>query len=160
VLPSGAAASLGAFRRPAIEIEICLRAGEDGAACEAAPAFELVDKRTPADADDGTVLADGCANWGIVVGTFVPLPAAPLTSLEARLSRDGAPAGSFRPGDTMDDPPLSFERLAARLAEYGRTLLPGQCVITGSLLRCDVSAPGRWTGEIDALGSVAMTFTR
>lgn len=159
VLPSGVAVSLGEFRHPAVEIEICLRVGADGAAAEAAPAFELIDKRTRADADDGTVLADGCANWGIVVGTFVPLPAAPLTGLEGRLFRDGAQVGSLRPGSTMDDPLLSFDRLRSRLAEHGRSVAAGHCVITGSLLKCTVDSPGSWTGEIEHLGSVGLSFT-
>ena len=160
VLPSGASVPLSAFRQPAVEIEICLRAGQDGAAVEAAPAFELTDKRTPADADDGTVLADGCANWGIVVGSFVPLPATLLTGLEGRLFRDGTRVGSLRPGGTMDDPLLSFDRLKARLAGYGRSVSPGQCVITGSLLKCAVDSASGWTGEIEGLGSVRLSFTR
>jgi 2-keto-4-pentenoate hydratase len=150
--------ALDGFSRASIEVEICLRVGADGRATEAAPAFELIDRRIPAGADDATVIADGCANWGIVVGPFRSLPEAPLVELEARMLRDGASVASCRPREQMDDPLLSFARLKDRLAEYGRTLTPGQCVITGSITKQDVDSPSTWVGEIEQLGAVELTF--
>jgi 2-keto-4-pentenoate hydratase len=159
VLPSGATVPRSAFRRPGVEIELCLRVDAHGAATGVAPAFELIDKRTGDAPDDGTVLADGCANWGIVVGEFRPLPATPLTGLTATLSRDGTVVCALRPGDTMDDPALSLTRLHERLAEHGRAVAAGQCVITGSITKAAVDAPGRWTGEVESLGSITVTFS-
>ncbi|HEX5406056.1 MAG TPA: aldehyde dehydrogenase family protein [Pseudonocardiaceae bacterium] len=108
--------------------------------------------------DDGTVIADGCSNRGIVVGEFRPLPDVPLTSLEARLRRADVLVGSCRPGATMDDPMVSLERLNTRLAEYGRSVTDGQRVVTGSITKAAVDGPGPWSGEIDGLGSVELTF--
>jgi hypothetical protein len=36
-----------------------------------------------------SLAADGCSNWGIVVGRFVPVSEGPLTACEARLWDDG-----------------------------------------------------------------------
>jgi 2-keto-4-pentenoate hydratase len=159
VLRSGASVPLSAFRKPAIEVELCLRVDEHGNAVAVAPAFELIDKRIVPDADDATVVADGCSNWGIVVGTFLPIPDVRLTTLAAGLSRAGVVVDTCRPGDTMDDPMLSLERLKERLAEYGRSVSAGASVITGSITKAAVDGPGPWTGEIDGLGTVELTFT-
>jgi 2-keto-4-pentenoate hydratase len=150
---------LAAFTKPGIEIELCLRVDERGAAVTVAPAFELIDKRTGPCADDATVLADACANWGIVVGEFVPIPGVPLTGLTATLRSAGAVADVCRPGDTMDDPMLSLARLRTLLAGYGRRVSDGQCVITGSITKAAVTGPGQWSGEVDGLGSIELTFT-
>lgn len=158
VLTSGVTVPLAAFARPGIEIELCLRVGDNGEAAAVAPAFELTDRRIRQGADDGTVLADGCSNWGVVVGEFRQLPPGPLTDLEVRLCRAGEPVATFRPGDTMDDPLLSLRRLHERLGDHGRDTTPGQCVITGSIVKAPVTGPGPWSGEIDGLGTVELTF--
>jgi 2-keto-4-pentenoate hydratase len=159
VLPSGSSVPLSAFTKPGIEIELCLRLDDTGAATAVAPAFELIDKRTTPTADDGTVLADGCANWGIVVGEFRPLPDVPLTSLTATLSRDGTVVDTCRPGTTMDDPLDALASLTTRLAEHHRTTHPARHIITGSITKSPVTAPGTWTGEVDSLGTVTLTCT-
>src|SRR5262249_28273555 len=149
---------LAALTTPGIEVELCLRVDGDGAVTGVAPAFELTDKRIRPGADDGTVLADGSSNWGIVLGEFVPVPDVELTWLEATLWRGDEVADVCLPGDTMDDPMLSLRRLTERLAEYGRGLTAGQAVITGSIVKAAVAGPGPWRGEIERLGSVEMTF--
>jgi 2-keto-4-pentenoate hydratase len=159
VLPSGSTVPLSEFNRPGIEIELCLCIDENGNGVGVAPAFELIDKRTGPDADEATILADGSSNWGIVVGECMPIPAVPLTSLEAKLSRAGVVVDVCRPGDTMDEPALSLQRLRERLAEHGRRLAADQYVITGSITKAAVDGPGRWTGEIEGLGSVELTYT-
>ncbi len=159
VLRSGSTAPLSAFNKPGIEIELCLRVGEHGDAVGIAPAFELIDKRTAAGADDATTLADAASNWGIVVGEFVPIPAASLTSLRATLRREGVVVDECVPGDTMDDPIQALDQLRSRLAEHGRQLSAGQVVITGSITKAAVDGPGSWSGEVDGLGSIELTYT-
>jgi 2-keto-4-pentenoate hydratase len=158
VLRSGSSVPLSAFNKPGIEIELCLRVDEHGTVGVAA-AFELIDKRTAAGADDATVLADAASNWGIVLGEFVAIPDVPLTSLRATLRHAGAVVEEYVPGDTMDDPIVSLDGLRSLLAEYGRELSAGQGVITGSITKAAVDGPGSWVGEVDGLGSIELTFT-
>jgi 2-keto-4-pentenoate hydratase len=158
VLRPGAQLQLTSLRRPGIEVELCLRTTGERGAVEVAPAFELIERRVSADADPATIVADGCSNWGIVVGDFVALPERPLVELEARMVADGVEVARCRPGDSMDDPLLSLSRLQALLGEYGRELAPGQCVITGSLTKRAIDGPGRWTGAVQELGEVELTI--
>jgi 2-keto-4-pentenoate hydratase len=157
VLVSGDKVRLSELRGAKIEIELCLRTTEGGEV-QVAPAFELTERRVSAAADPATMVADGCSNWGIVVGEFTTLPDRPLVELEGRMRRGDEEVGRCRAGASMDDPLLSLRRLEALLGEYGRSLQPGQSVITGSLTKADVEGPGDWTGVVEQLGEVRVCF--
>ena len=164
VLPSGVKLPLAELGKGGVENELCLivgaRLGADTTLAEAraavagvAPAFEINQKRLPADASPGLRVADDLSNWGIVVGAEVPPPAT-LDDLTVTLFGDDAELGSIASRDHIDDHYESLATLARRLAQYGLALEPGARVITGAYARTPFTA-GRYRGDFgEAIGTV------
>jgi 2-keto-4-pentenoate hydratase len=150
------------------DAEICLILGHDvigaidrdearAVVAEIVPAFELTQRRRTPDCDDATVLADGCANWGIVTGGAGSPPTGPLSTIAVRLLHDGAVVQAREPGHVMDDPFASLASLSTSLARHGQTLRAGQRVITGAFVTTEVG-PGTWHAELEGVGEVTVTF--
>lgn len=164
MLPSGAALPLAELGKGGVENELCLivgaRLGADATPAQAraavaavAPAFEINQKRLPADASPGLRVADNLSNWGIVVGAEVPPPAT-LDDLTVTLFGDDAELGRIASRDHIDDHYASLATLARRLAQYGLALEPGARVITGAYARTPFAA-GRYRGDFGAaIGAV------
>lgn len=168
VFPSGTTLDRRRFRTMAVEPELCLTLAEPlagyvtplearAAVGAVVAAFELNEIRYGPDADDGTVLADGCGQWGVVVGDHAPVPGDP-GGLVVTLRRDGDLVASAGPGYAIDDPFRSLAALSANLAPYGRSLQPGDVVITGSYARAEVSGPGEWSASFEGIGTVSVAF--
>jgi 2-keto-4-pentenoate hydratase len=171
LLGSGARLRRDDLVNPRLEPELCLILGAPlsgspsrdearAAVSGVAAAFELVELRLPGGggADNGLLVADGLANWGIVVGASVtPPPDLPL-GLEVRLFRDGVEVARERAGESIvfDDPFLSLARLAAVLSRSGRSLEAGQPVITGSFANVELDGPGRWRAVFSGVGAVEL----
>lgn len=169
IVRSGATLEHGQITSCFVEPELCVVLGAplrgediDPATAKAAvravaPAFELNETRLPPGAGHPAMLADGLSNWGIVVGPEAPVRSN-LTDTTAELWHDGELVTTKTPGDSMDDPFLSLSRLCALLHQYGRTLEPGQRVITGSFCNETVKGPGGWRAVFSGIGEVAMRF--
>jgi 2-keto-4-pentenoate hydratase len=169
ILRSGDTVPAGRITSCFIEPELCLvlgapLRGEDVDPADAraavrgvAPAFELNEARLPPGAGHPAILADDLSNWGIVIGEEAPVRP-DLTSTTVELWRDGEPVATATPGDSMDDPFLSLSRLCALLDRYGRGLVAGQRVITGSFCNETVDGPGRWRAAFSGIGDVAVQF--
>lgn len=159
-----------------VENELCWvlaepLAGESVTAADArravasvAPAFELNQNRLPNDAAPGARVADNLSQWGLVVGVLQPV--AGIFDLDVLLEeltvtllcdeelRERVPARGH-----IDDHFESLARLARELARFGRSLAPGEHVITGAYTRQRVERPATWRGEFGAiLGDVEITF--
>lgn len=163
---SGEQVEFSRFANLAIEPELCLRLGADltgspsidqaRAAVDAVEAsFELNEARYVSDADDATILADGCTQWGLVVGAGAASRDR-LTRTTVELWHDDELVSTSTPGDAMDDPFLSLARVAALLHEHGRSLAAGERVITGSFARAAVTGPGRWRAVFHDIGVVTV----
>ncbi len=164
VLPSGTTLPLADLGKGGVENELCLIVGTplgaDATPAQAraavrgvAPAFEINQKRLPADASPGLRVADDLSNWGIVVGAEVPPPGA-LEQLTVTLFDDHGELGSVASRDHIDDHYASLATLARRLAQFGLTLEPGARVITGAYARTPFAA-GRYRGDFGAaIGTV------
>lgn len=152
-----------------LEPELCLivgsaLSGEKVSAAEAkaavravAPAFEINEIRLGADTGPAALLADGLAQWGIVLGP----PAAvrdDLIHTTAEFSQDGRLVETKTPGESMDDPYLSLARLCRLLHAYGRGLEPGQPVITGSFCHHAITQPGTYRASFSDIGDVSVRF--
>jgi 2-keto-4-pentenoate hydratase len=171
LLDSGAQLRRDDLVNPGIEPELCLILGEPlsgspsqeearAAVVAVAAAFEVIELRLPGGggADNGLLVADGLANWGIVVGPSVPPPASLPAGLEVTLSRDGAEVARERAGGTVvfDDPFLSLAWLAVVLSRSGCSLEVGQPVITGSFANVELDGPGRWRAVFSGVGAVEL----
>ena len=169
IVEAGSALPLATILNCQLEPELCLivgsaLSGENVSAAEAkaavravAPAFEINEIRLGADTGQAALLADGLAQWGVVLGP----PAAVrddliLTTVE--FSQDGRLVETKTPGQSMDDPYLSLARLCRLLHAYGRGLEPGQPVITGSFCHHAITQPGTYRASFSYIGEVSVRF--
>jgi len=150
--PSGQVFPAGSLIQPGFECELCmvmardLPPGADLAAARAAvgaihPALEIIETRGPFTAQIALALADNAQQKTCVLGPAVPLPAAPeAVACTVRINDAVAATGT---GDAVLGNPLnSLVWLAAKLAEYRRSLRAGEMVMTGSFTRQFPIAPG------------------
>jgi 2-keto-4-pentenoate hydratase len=170
IFPSAATMPIAKIMNCAVEPELCLIIGsplrgdsvdvaEARAAVRAvAPAFELNQRRAGPDAGQALLLADGLAQWGIVVGPEAPVRDR-LVDTTVEFYRDGQLVETKTPGATMDDPYLSLSRLCRLLHKYGFGLEPGQPVITGSFCHHAVRQPGTYRAVFSGIGEVSVQFT-
>jgi 2-keto-4-pentenoate hydratase len=170
IFPSGATAPVTKIINCAIEPELCLIIGSplrgdavDAAKAKAAvravaPAFELNQRRVGPDAGQALLLADGLAQWGIVVGPEAPVRDN-LIETTVEFYCDEQLVETKTPGATMDDPYLSLSRLCRLLHKYGFGLEPGQPVITGAFCHHAVRQPGRYRAVFSGIGEVSVLFS-
>jgi 2-keto-4-pentenoate hydratase len=166
---SGAILDRAALGECVIEVETSLVAGESfgllasaGEAREvvrsAVPALEINQLRCAAGSPIFTVIADGLAHWGIVVGPEVT-PPPPAHEGRGTLQRDTVFLSSRL---KVADPYESLWQLSLALHRFGLTVGAGQYVLTGSLARDSVPAAGSvaYSGCVDGIGEVKMAFDR
>lgn len=170
IFASGARIGLDAFERVGVENECCFTIGRElagdvsrDAVADAvrgvAPAFEINERRLPADAPAQDRLADDLSQWGIVAGVPRTVAGIDFESLVVTLARDGEAVEAVAARGHIEDHFDSIAALAAQLSRFGRTLRPGQRVITGSFGRCPVTGPSRWSGDFGSeLGVVEVVF--
>jgi 2-keto-4-pentenoate hydratase len=124
-----------------------------------APAFEINEVRVGLQADPAVFLADGLANWGIVVGAERPRPATPEAyDTRVTLWRDDAAVAESPPDLATDGPCLALARMCQQLARFGRGLEPGQRVITGAYCQDRVAGPARYRADFAGIGMVEAIF--
>jgi len=170
IFRSGATVPIANIMNCAVEPELCLIIGsplrgaavgvaEAKAAVRAvAPAFELNQRRVGPDGSQALMLADGLAQWGIVVGPEAPVRDN-LIETTVEFYRDGQLVESKTPGATMDDPYLSLSRACKLLHKYGLGFEPGQPVITGAFCHHSVRQPGTYRTVFSGIGEVSVQFT-
>ena len=171
IFASGARIGLEALGRAGVENECCFTIGRElagevsrdavvDAVQSVAPAFEINQRRLSADAPARDRLADDLSQWGIVAATPRAVAGIDFESLVVTLARDGEAVETVAARGHIDDHFASIAALAAQLSRFGRTLQPGQRVITGSFGRCPVAEPSRWSGDFGSdLGVVEVVFT-
>ena len=171
IYASGARIGLDTFESVGVENECCFTmarelAGEVSrddvidAVEGVAPGFEINERRLPPDAPAQERLADDLSQWGIVAGTLRSISEIDFESLVVTLSRDGEAVETVAARGHIEDHFASIAALAAQLSQFGRTLRPGQRVITGSFGRCPVTEPSGWSGDFGSgLGVVEVVFT-
>ena len=155
-LPSGATID-AALHHPSIEIEMCFTIGAGGQPERVAAGFEINERRPgSARPDFGVMVTDCLTNWGIVEGSGVsPVPnASDLSGTVIRLERNGDEVFADRSDAHVDDHMVSLARLADQLDRHGRTLEPGQKVITGAFARFDTGAGDDWRAVYEGIGEV------
>ncbi len=169
VLESGAALPVSSIMNCHIEPELCLIVGSalrgqniereqaKAAVRSVAPAFEINEVRVQPGQGSLPLVADGLAQWGIVVGPEAPVRDG-LVDTTVTFSHNGQVVETKTPGTTMDDPYLSLARLCRRLHAFGLGLEPGQPVITGSFCHHAVTQPGSYNADFSGVGSVTVRF--
>lgn len=151
-----------------IDAELCLVLARDvvgpvsvsearGSVSAVVAALEVTQRRRSPTCDDGTLIADGFSNWGIVASPVRLEGILDLTTTRAAIFHDGNEVSRRAEGHVIDDPFASLAALATTLAEHGQRLTAGQYVITGALTSAQVG-PGTWTAFLGHDSSVSVTF--
>lgn len=159
------------YREPHVETEICFRVTkgiETAKTIEAVrrcldlcyPAFELVEKRCPVP-DLGVALADNAEHAAIVLGAPVEVRENIAFGDETvSLLFNGKEVGDGHGSAILGDPVRSVLWLNEKLGEFGRTLLPGQLVMSGSIIRQFPVSPGdQVEARFSTLGSVQIAVS-
>ena len=169
IFPPGTAVQRAKILNCSVEPELCLIIGSplrgdavDVADAKAAvravaPAFEINERRIPPEKGNAWLVADGLAQWGIVVGPEAPVRDG-LVDTTVDFFCDERLVETKTPGTTMDDPYLSLARLCRLLHKYGFGLEPGQPVITGSFCHHTVRQPGTYRAVFSGIGAVSVQF--
>jgi 2-keto-4-pentenoate hydratase len=166
------------YARLLVEFEIAVQVAEDLPAIDkpfsrervaravgaVMPALELADDRN-ADYSQLSrhpleLIADNCWNEGAVLGAPVgDWRRIDLAGVRGTAKINGQPVGEGHGGDAMGHPLDAVAWLANHLASIGRGLLPGDVVITGSIITTKaVTAGDRVLFEVEKLGSVELTI--
>jgi len=160
--------SVAALHRGQVENELCFQLGAElgaGATADTAkaavacvlPAFEINQKRLPANASAGLRVADDLSNWGIAIGAPVT-PPEHLDELSVALHGDNGMIEEVASAGHIDDHYASLATLACRLSEFGQRLQPGQYVITGAYGKTPF-APGTYRGQFTlGIGTVTLVL--
>jgi len=136
VSADGATVSLAGWGAPAVEVELAVRVGDDGAVAGLAPALELVDLDISFD-DIEPVLAANICHRGVIFGDEVS--GADPWSMVAAVTKAGDVVAE---GVLVEDPATTLLFVRSYLATHGAALRPGERVIAGSVVAPVAVAPG------------------
>ena len=158
---------------PAIESELCFTLGETlrgpgvtrdqalNAVSSVAASFEVVSLQVKMADDLPLGIADNVSQWGYVTHTAVaPYPKElALGEITAEVKTDDNVIATLIGAEVIDDQLQSLAWLANQLADFGRALEAGQCVITGSFTKpLPIKQGESWETSFSTVGSVAATF--
>jgi 2-keto-4-pentenoate hydratase len=153
VSADGATVSLAGWAAPALEVEVAVRVGDDGAVAGLAPALELVDLDISFD-DIELVLAANICHRGVIFGDEVP--GVDPWAMVATVTKLGDVVAE---GALVDDPAATLLFVRSYLAAHGAALRPGDRIIAGSVVAPVAVAPG---DELDvsfgSLGRLSVRF--
>lgn len=155
LVPSGSHYSLDDFGRAALEPEVAVRVGPDGAPAALGPAFEIADVEPTDDVE--RILAGDIFQRGVVLGPMVDRTS--LETASALVSVNGEQVSvadpEALPGALVD----VVAHVSDLLPEFGEQLRPGDVVITGSIVPpLQVERGDGVEYELEGIGSVSISF--
>jgi 2-oxo-hept-3-ene-1,7-dioate hydratase len=153
VWPDGAAVPLAGWGAPAVEVEVAVRVGTDGAVAGLAPALELVDLDIAFDDIEG-VLSGNICHRGVIFGDEVP--GVDPWAMTATVTKGGEFVAE---GRLTEDPAVTAQFVRSYLECHAAALRPDDRIIAGSLVAPVTVAPG---DELDVsfgpLGELSVRF--
>ncbi len=176
---NGATVSADRFIQPRVEAEIAFLMARDlsglqvtradvvAATAHVAPALEILDTRIlRSDPRTGRgriitdTVSDNAANAGIVLGDQRHvIDAYDLRWVGAIVRRGGVVEETGLGAGVLDDPVIGILWLVHRLARYGRGLMAGEIVLSGSFVRPVEAVPGSHIHvDFGPFGSVDINF--
>jgi 2-keto-4-pentenoate hydratase len=106
------------------------------------PSFEIIETRGPVSQVE-LVVADNGQQRSVIIGAPVPLaPDVDLAQVAVRVQLNGNEVATGLGSAVLGNPLNSIQWLAGKLIEYGRSLRPGDIVMTGSFVRQFALHPG------------------
>jgi 2-oxo-3-hexenedioate decarboxylase len=164
---SGARIALDQLESCGIEPELCFTIGDriQGVQTAAnirrsvatvAPAFEINEWRSTRGTTLLGLVADNLAQWGIVVGTSIPITE-DFDGIAVDVHQDGSLVADHVVPN-IDSHFDSIAKLSSQLADRGRWLNEGDVIITGSFFDARVDAAGSWRADFERVGRVEVSF--
>jgi 2-keto-4-pentenoate hydratase len=158
---------------PGFETELCMRLsrGLEGtvtleqvrAAVDVIhPSFEIIETRGDFMRQMPVALADNAQQRSVIIGAPVRLtPPVALERVVARVQLNGKEVATGMGSAVLGDPLNSIIWLAGKLAQYGRSLRPGDIVMTGSFVRQFPLSPGDVaTADFSSIGGVEVRISK
>jgi 2-keto-4-pentenoate hydratase len=152
---------------PGFESELCVRVGsglEDKVTVEQVraavdvihPSFEIIETRSDFVNQIPLALADNAQQRSVVVGAPMRLAEAPALDLvRARVQLNGQEVATGLGAAVLCNPLNSITWLADKLGQYGRSLRPGDIIMTRSFVRQFPLHPGNVAAaEFSGIGRV------
>jgi 2-keto-4-pentenoate hydratase len=151
--PSGHMFQTDELIRPGFEPELCLRVSEtlagevDAATVRRAidaiyPALEIIETRGDFTAQIAVAMADNAQQKTVVLGEPVALGDRALERVEATVRINGDVVATGRGDAVLGNPLNSVIWLARKLQEFGRSIQPGEIIMSGSFTRQFPITPG------------------
>lgn len=169
--PSGTRFRMAELIAPGFENELCITmgaalAGPDvtpaqarAAIASVAPALEIVEKRGEFTGDLPLAMADNAQQKAFVTGPATAPGGLDLAAVTCEVVVNGAVIDRATGAEVLGTPVASIVWLAAKLAQFGRGLSPGQRVMSGSFTRQYPIAPGdRVETRFGGVGVVTAEF--
>jgi 2-keto-4-pentenoate hydratase len=154
VLDAAGPIDLSGWQRPALEVEVAIRVGDNGGVGALGPALELVDLNLPFDRLE-PILAANVFHRGVVFGPESEAP--DLRELAVAVVKDGEQVADGRLGER---PEATIGVVRSFLDAHGAQLRPGERIIAGSLIAPMDIAPGdRLDVSFGVLGSLSVAFS-
>lgn len=166
--PSGHVFRRDELIRPGFEPELCLRVREtlhgdlDMATARRAidalyPSLEIIETRGDFTAQIAVAMADNAQQKTVVLGAPVPLGDLALESVGATVRINGNVVATGRGDAVLGNPLNSVIWLARKLQQFGRSIQPGEIIMSGSFTRQFPIEPGaRVEVEFAGVGKVAV----
>jgi 2-keto-4-pentenoate hydratase len=126
------------------------------------PSFEIIETRGDPVNQMELVVADNGQQRSVVIGTPVPLaPNVDLAKVTARVQLNGQDVATGLGSAVLGNPLNSIQWLAGKLTEYGRSLRPGDIIMTGSFVRQFPLHPGDTAiAEFSGIGRVEVSIAK
>jgi 2-keto-4-pentenoate hydratase len=153
VMDAGAPIDLSGWQRPALEVEVAIRVGDNGGVGALGPALELVDLNLPFDRLE-PILAGNVFHRGVVFGP--ESEGADLRELAVDVVKDGDPVAG---GHLRERPDATIGVVRTFLDAHGARVRPGERIIAGSLIApMDIAAGDHLDVSFGVLGSLSVVF--
>src|ERR1700730_7898476 len=159
--------------KPGFETELCLRFAHSlegeltpqqvlDALEGIHPSFEIIETRGDLSRHIALALADNAQQHSVILGPLMrPNPSAGLDQAVARVMLNGNEIAVGTGDAVLGNPLNSVVWLARKLTEFGRSIRPGDLVMTGSFVRQFPLAPGDHAeADFSGIGQVTVHVAR
>jgi 2-keto-4-pentenoate hydratase len=171
--PTGHVFGATALIEPGFETELCVRLGRGlegevtleqvrAAVDVIHPSFEIIETRGDQMNQMELTVADNGQQRSVIIGAPVPLaPNVDLAQVGVRVTLNGQDAATGLGSAVLGNPLNSIQWLAGKIGQYGRSLRPGDIVMTGSFVRQFPLHPGdAAVAEFSGFGRVAVGIAK
>ncbi len=113
-------------------------------------AFETLNGVTAFD-----MIAANVGSWGYIIGTEMPLDNLDLNAVEMKATCNGEAFNAGKGSDALGDQWKALLWIVNNVVKHGRTVEPGQIVISGAMGAMKPAKPGSYAVDFGSLGTIS-----